>query len=137
MVVVALLVFTEPGQRIWTSAVDWATERAAEWTTDRIEEQQERPKLRERERGIDPMCGDVMKPKGFEVSGGEAIALVVGKRKIDSDQVDLESMDGGITYAPVWAVHIDSKRPGGCGFGAEVDGETGEVSNRHRSCAEP
>lgn len=130
LVIVALLVFTEPGQRIWTSASDWAAERAAEWFTDKLEDNERRRELQERLSSVEPMCDAGMKPEGFEVTGGQAIALVAGEREIDCDLVDLEPMmDAGW-----WAVHVDAKKPGGCEFSAQVNATTGEVSNRHRSC---
>lgn len=134
MVIVALLVFTEPGQRIWTSAVGWAGDRATDWFSDTLEENQAQRELRERLAKVEPMCGDVMKPDGFAVSGGEAIALVVGKRRLACERIDLEPIGGGVVDAPVWAVHVDAKKTGGCEFGAEIHGETGEVSNRYRNC---
>lgn len=133
MVIICLLVFTEPGRRVWTATADWAGDRAADWFTDTLEENQAQRELRGRLAEVEPMCGDVMKPKGFWVSGGEAIALVVGERRIACDRINLEPL-GGVVDAPVWAVHVDAKEPGGCEFGAEVDGETAEVSNRYRNC---
>lgn len=111
------------------AGVDWVGDKAGEWTNDRIEEQQERERLRARLGEIEPMCGSDFKPDGFAVSEGQAIALVARGRDVDCDLVDTEPMDDGL-----WAVHVDAKGSGGCEFSAEVNGKTGKVSNRHRDC---
>ena len=133
MVIVCLLVFTEPGRRAWTVTTDWASDRATDWFTDTLDENQAQRELRDRLAEVEPMCGNLMKPKGFKVSGGEAIALVVGKRRIGCEQVDLEPM-GGVVDAPVWAVHVNAKKTGGCTFSAEVDATTAEVGDRYGDC---
>lgn len=75
------------------------------------------------------MCGSDYKPDGFAVTEGEAIALAVGERQVSCGRVETEPMDN-----ETWAVHVDSEKPDGCEFSAEVDGETGKVGNRHRDC---
>ena len=129
LLIVCLLVFTEPGQKLYGDIVDWGAERAAEWFQDTLEENEALRELRDDRRGLGPKCDSDFKPEGFEVSGSEAIALAVGGRKIDCDLVDLEPMDN-----QTWAVHVDAKGPNGCEFSALIDGKTGEVPDRFRDC---
>jgi hypothetical protein len=117
LLIVALLVFTSPGQQVWRTAVDWASQRAEDWAGDRIEDQQ----VRERLRAIEPLCDSDFRPDGFEVSEGQAIALTVGKREVSCDRIETEPMDNG-----TWAVHVDAASPNGCEFSAVIDGRTGE-----------
>jgi hypothetical protein len=128
-----LLVFTPPGQRVWRAGVDWASDKATERGEDKVEESLERQRLRERLRSVEPMCGSDVRPKGFEVSEGQAIALVARKREIDCDLVDSEPLGGRLGDAR-WSVHFDANKAGGCEFSGDVDGTTGEVSNRYNSC---
>lgn len=128
-----LLVFTPPGQRVWRGAVDWASEKAAEWGEDRTDEALERQELRERLRDIEPACNSDFRPNGFEVSEGQAIAFVARNRKIDCELVDTEPLGGSLDDAR-WSIHFDAKRQGGCEFSGDVDGVTGEVTNRYNSC---
>lgn len=62
LVVVALLVFTESGQTIWSAGVDLVTGRADDSARGRMEEQ----RLSERLSGIEPLCESDYKPDGFE-----------------------------------------------------------------------
>jgi hypothetical protein len=134
LAIVVLLAFTEPGQRLWQAGVDRMTQWAEGWAEDRIEEQQEREQLRSRLAQIEPRCGSDLKPAGFSVSERQAIALVVRDPTVSCDQLDVEPMGGGVDEDVTWAVHVSRKRPGGCELSAEVDGQTGEVSTRYRSC---
>lgn len=130
LLVICLLVFTEPGQQLYSDVVDWGSEQAAEWFQDTLKENEAQRDLRERLRGVEPVCDAEFKPDRFEVSGSEAIALAAGKREVDCDLVDLEPMfDAGY-----WSVHFEAIGPKGCEFSAEVDATTGEVSNRFRDC---
>ena len=130
LLIVGLLVFTEPGQELWSAGVDWASGRAQDVAEERIEESLARQRLRERLGEIEPVCDADFKPEGFEVSGSQAIALAAGKREVDCDVVDLEPMSD----AGYWAVHFEAIGPKGCEFSAKVDATTGEVSNRFRDC---
>lgn len=125
LLIVCLLVFTEPGRDIWTAGVDWVSGRAEVVAEDRIEEQQ----LAERLRGVEPLCAGDYTPEGFAVTGGQAIALAVGDRNVDCDLVDLEPMDN-----ETWAVHVDAARANGCEFSAVIDGKTGEELEGSGGC---
>ncbi len=129
---ICLLVFTPTGREIITDTVEWASDKAAEWGGDRIEDTVERGELRQRLAEFEPACDADLKPSGFDVTGSEAIALAARDRKVDCDLVDLEPMSD----AGYWSVHFESLGCEGCEFSAEVDATTRKVSNRFRDCDE-
>ena len=130
LVIVCLLVFTEPGQQVWTTAREWGTERVTEWFTESDEANERERKLRERLAGVEPMCDAGHRVAGSEVSEGQAIALVAGNRQVDCDLVSTEPHQAGTLTD--WSVHIGIGQ--GCAISGKVDGETGEVSERSRDC---
>ena len=127
LLVVSFLAFTDPGRDLHRGVVDWATERAEEWTNDQIEEMQER---RQQQIGT---CGNDVAPQGTEVSEAEAIRSAVrfwGEKNLRCERTKAELVTAG--PRPRWSVAISKRR--GCQLSAVVDAISGKALEGGGGC---
>lgn len=127
---VTFLASTEAGQDLFIRGVDVASDEAANWLTEQLNETEERPE--ERGPRAERKCGDEYRPVEADVSKQQAIEVALkfwGKKKLPCDDIETELVTAGKAR---WVVTLPEKR--GCGLTATIDAASGEAIEGGGGC---
>ena len=133
LVLISLVVFTEPGRDLYSTAVTWASDVAAEWFESELEEQERR--RQEREAAVEPEgCGDTVAPVGAAVSEDEAIRAAVTfwglKKRVRCAKAETEFFTA--EGEPRWSITLP--RTNDCQLTAVIDASTGKALEGGGGC---